>query len=167
MPDPTLFPSAADMDQEQLAEVARAVFEGRTTLKELKGLTDAHLEAIYSVAYTHYQSDQFSDAIAVFSWLCLLDPFQSKYWMGLAAAQQMNKAYEQAIDAYGFASLTGDPNNPLNYLRIGECCLELGEREAALNAFSDAERLSAERPEAADIHERASALCTMLRTQPA
>lgn len=152
-------------DQQQLEKAMSDILEGRATLQEAKGLSDQQLEAIYSVAYNHYQADQFPEAIAVFSWLCLLNPHQSRFWAGLGSSSQMNGDYENAINAYGYASLTGDAHEPSHYLQIAECCLGLGRKDEALEALADAERLSAQSTEHRSVAERATGLIALLQEQ--
>lgn len=155
------------IEQEQLEEAVQAILSGQSTLQELKGVTDAQLEAVYSIGFNHYQADQFAEAIPIFSWLCMFNPFQPKFWMGLGAALQMNKSFEEAINAYGFATMTGDSQDPEPYFRIGEACISLGRKQEALAAFADVERYSRDRPHYQTINERARALSSLLQENAA
>ena len=82
------------IDAAQIAERVKAIIKDNATLKQLKGVTNAELEAVYSLAFGYYQTGKFNEALKLFQFLVLFDHLNKKYWMGLGAVQQVLKDFE-------------------------------------------------------------------------
>ncbi len=105
------------------------------TVRELKGITDAEMEAIYSLGYSFYTTGRYDDAEKVFRFLVLFDHLNPKYWTGLGAVQQVKKLYADAVASYGYASFL-DLENPKPQYFAAECFLALGDKVNAASAIA-------------------------------
>lgn len=132
---------AADLDT--LGKFIEIVLnEDNALLKEaLPQFSGDDLEALYSVGFEYYQQAKYKEAEGVFRLLTTMDYMSKKQWMGLAASQQMQGNFSQAIDAYATAALL-DQKNPYIPFYAAECCFSLGDTEKGLLAVDAAEELS-------------------------
>ena len=126
------------LTQEKIEQAAKALGE-MGTVRELKGITDAEMEAIYSMGYSFYNTGRYDDAEKVFRFLVLFDHLEPKYWIGLGAAQQVKKLYGDAITSYGYASFL-DLDNPKPQYFAAQCFLALGDKDNALSAIAALEK---------------------------
>ncbi|BDV01937.1 hypothetical protein TDMWS_20220 [Thermodesulfomicrobium sp. WS] len=154
-----------ELTQEQLQDIVAAVVKGETTLQEVKGFSDEQMEAIYSVAYNLYQAGKYGDAVQVFSWLGMFNPFVSKYWLGLGASLQMAKDFEKALNAYAVASVTSSPKDPVPHLHAAECYLGMGNIGEAMKALQMAVDFSTGKPEHRKTFQKAQAFLEILTAQ--
>ncbi len=122
---PANFPDPAINDL--LAELTDA----GVTLAQLQGVTDQELDATYRLGYTAYAAGNYRGALDVFRFLCTYRHSDAKAWHGLAACQQMLKAYETAAHSYLTAALLGD-DVAHELLHAADCQLAAGNREGAL-----------------------------------
>ena len=128
---------AFDLSQltpEKIEEAAKS-FAEMGTIRELKGITDAEMEAIYSMGYSLYNTGRYDDAETVFRFLVLFDHQNPRYWIGLGAVQQVKKQYGDAVTSYGYASFL-DLDNPKPQYYAAECFLALGDKENTLSALA-------------------------------
>jgi type III secretion system low calcium response chaperone LcrH/SycD len=128
---------AFDLSQltpEKIEEAAKS-FAEMGTIRELKGITDAEMEAIYSMGYSLYNTGRYDDAEKVFRFLVLFDHLNPRYWIGLGAVQQVKKQYGDAVTSYGYASFL-DLDNPKPQYYAAECFLALGDKENTLSALA-------------------------------
>ncbi|MEJ5301204.1 MAG: SycD/LcrH family type III secretion system chaperone [Thermodesulforhabdaceae bacterium] len=146
-----------DLSEEQMIDIVTAVVKGETTLQEVKGFSDEQMEAIYAIAFNLYQGGKYKDAVEVFTWLGMMNPFVSKYWMGLGASLQMLKDFNNALNAYAVAAITSKPEDPVPHLHAGECYLGLGDKEEALKAFTMASDFSKNKPQYKKVFAKAQA----------
>ena len=122
-----------DITKKQVEEAAKA-FAGGATMKEVKGITNDELEAVYSLGFGYYSTGKFEDAQKLFEFLVLFDHLSTKYWFALGAVQQAQKDYQKAIASYGYSSFL-DLENPKPQLHAAECYLALGDKENAASAI--------------------------------
>lgn len=120
--------------EEQIAKAARAFVKDGATLKEIKGVTNDELEAVYSLGFGYYRTGRFEDAQKLFEFLVLFDHLNTKYWFALGAVQQAQKDYQKAIASYGYSSFL-DLENPKPQYHAAECCLALGDKANAASAI--------------------------------
>jgi type III secretion system low calcium response chaperone LcrH/SycD len=124
----------------QPAEPPRApverVLEGGTW-KDVAGLGEAEMEAIYGLAYGQYQQGRFEDADKTFRVLCFHDHRNPRYWLGLGATRQQLKDYEGAIAAYSMLAEMGG-NDPLAPLYAAECYIAVGLFDEAIDGLEAA-----------------------------
>lgn len=99
------------------------------------------LETIYAMGYEFYERKDLEKAGNTFGLLCMLSPFETKFWMGLAAATHMMKDYHNALGAYATAALL-NPENPLISLNAAECCFAIKDVERGLLALDAAEEIA-------------------------
>ena len=123
------------MTSGRIAEAAKAFAQDGATMKELKGITNAELEAVYSLAFGYYQTGKYDEAAKLFQFLVLFDHLNAKFWMGMGAVQQVKKDFKGAIASYAYASFL-DLENPKPQLHAAECYLAMGDKENALSALA-------------------------------
>lgn len=112
------------------------------TLQQAYGIKDIEMEEMYRQAYELYQQDCFSDAVIIYQWLVILNPFVNKYWLGLAANRQMLKDYENALKAYAIILLIDDID-PYPHYYAYECYTAMGEPDEAHKALKLADERAA------------------------
>lgn len=117
-----------------LQEAARKIIEAGATVKELKGITNEEMEAVYSLAFNFYRTGKYDDAEKIFNFLALFDHLNPKFWMGVGAVRQVKKNYEGAVQAYGYASFL-DLHNPKPQFHAAECYLAMGDKRNAASAL--------------------------------
>ena len=120
--------------EDKIAAAARQFSEGFATMRELKGISHAEMEAVYSVGFNMYRTGRYDDAEKIFRFLVLFDHLEPKYWMGVGAIQQVRKDYKSAIASYGYASFL-DLSNPKPQFHAAECFLALGDKVNAASAL--------------------------------
>ncbi len=119
---------------EKIEEAAKGLAD-MGTIRELKGLTDGEMEAVYSLGFSFYNTGRYDDAEKVFRFLVLFDHLNARYWTGLGAVQQVKKLYGDAITSYGYASFL-DLENPKPQYFAAECFLAMGDKDNALSAIA-------------------------------
>ncbi len=108
------------------------------TLQIAFGVTHDEMEELYGEAYGFYEQEAYVKAADVFRWLVLLNPFISKYWMGLGACQQLLGLFEKALHSYAVAALL-DSLSPYPHFYAFECYEALGDPNEAAKALMLAE----------------------------
>jgi type III secretion system low calcium response chaperone LcrH/SycD len=124
----------SQLTAEKIEQAAKSLAE-MGTVRELKGITDAEMEAIYSLGYSFYTTGRYDDAEKVFRFLVLFDHLNAKYWTGLGAGQQVKKLYGDAVTSYGYASFL-DLENPKPQYFAAECFIALGDKVNAASALA-------------------------------
>ena len=119
--------------EEKIAAAAKEFANG-ATLKEVRGITNDELEAVYSLGFGYYNTGKFEDAQKLFEFLVLFDHLSSKYWFALGAVQQARKDFQKAIASYGYSSFL-DLENPKPQFHAAECYLALGDKANAASAI--------------------------------
>ena len=122
------------IDTAKIAENVKTLIQDQATLKQLKGVTNDELEAIYSLAFGYYQTGKYEEAHKLFQFLVLFDHLNAKYWFGLGAAQQALKDFQNATVSYGYCSFL-NLENPKPQLHAAECFLALGDKRSAASAI--------------------------------
>ena len=125
---------STEITNDKIAEAAEKFATGFATMRELKGITKAEMEAVYSVGFNMYRTGRYDDAEKIFRFLVLFDHLEPKYWMGVGAIQQVRKDYQGAIASYGYASFL-DLRNPKPQLHAAECFLALGDKVNAASSL--------------------------------
>ena len=148
----------ATMTQAQIEEAAKKFLNG-STIKELKGIKNEELEAVYSLAFNYYRSGKYDEAEKLFNFLALFDHLNQKFWMGVGAVRQVKKDYAGAVQAYGYASFL-DLKNPKPQIHAAECFLAMGDKR---NAASSLEALDAFCPKDTELGREYRAKAAELR----
>ena len=120
--------------EEQIASAAKKFVKDGATLKEIRGITNDELEAVYSLGFGYYRTGKFEDAQKLFEFLVLFDHLSSKYWFALGAVQQARKEWQKAIASYGYSSFL-DLENPKPQFHAAECYLAIGDKANAASAI--------------------------------
>ena len=125
---------STEITNDKIAEAAEKFANGFATMRELKGITKAEMEAVYSVGFNMYRTGRYDDAEKIFRFLVLFDHLEPKYWLGVGAVQQVRKDYQGAIASYGYSSFL-DLSNPKPQLHAAECFLALGDKVNAASSL--------------------------------
>ena len=130
-----------EVNKEMIEEAAKKIAGDMTTVRELKGITDAEMEAVYSLGFNFYRTGNIENAEKVFKFLVLFDHFNPKYWIGMGAVLQVKKQFQGAITAYAYASFL-DIKDPKPQYHAAECYLAHGDRVNAASALAALEQFA-------------------------
>ena len=122
------------IDTEKLAEGIKSLVKDNATLKQVKGVTNGELEAVYSLAFGYYRTGKYDEALKLFQFLVLFDHLNAKFWFGLGATQQAIKDYQGAVASYGYCSFL-NLENPKPQFHAAECFLAIGDKRNAASAL--------------------------------
>lgn len=113
------------------------------SMRELRGLSESQLEAMYKVAYSRFNSALYEDALMIFRHLCLLDHNNYSYFLGLGATLAEMHCYAQAAATLTHAEKL-NKRDPRASLVMGGCFVEMKKmalaRQALTNAIQRAEK---------------------------
>lgn len=98
--------------------------------KDAMDIPEAHLESLYSLAHSLYESGKYDESANMFRLLIMIDHFEYKYIFGLAASMQMQEEYFKAATTYIMAA-TIDTTTPLPHYHASECYLKLHDPGSA------------------------------------
>ena len=126
------------IDLEKLAEAIQRQYEKGQPLQSLAPNHRRAWEIIYYQAHQFYKFERYKQAEDLFTLLCMSDPKQERYWLGLGLAQHRQQRYAEALQAYSEAINTGG-DNPWCALHSAECHLKTNAYESARNALNVAE----------------------------
>lgn len=106
-------------------------------------LSSGELKTLYTYAYSLYQQKYYLKAEQYFHFLILSAPESVKYWKGLAAAQQMQLKYEEAVNSYSCAALLDkQEQDAAPHIYAAQCLLALKEYSRAHQALQSAEMIA-------------------------
>ena len=128
------------IDTAKITEGVKELIERGATLKQLKGVSNEELEAVYSLAFGYYRTGKYDEAAKLFQFLVLFDHLNAKFWFGLGAVQQAMKDYQGAVSSYGYCSFL-NLENPKPQLHAAECFLALGDKINAAEYRAKAAKL--------------------------
>jgi len=123
----------SNITDDQIQEVVNQ-FAKVGTLRSMKGISNAEMEAIYSMGVTHYRAGNYDNAEKIFRFLCLFEHTSSRYWTAMGSVYQIKRNFAKAIQAYAFATFL-DIRNPKPYYYLAQCHQALGNAEDALVAL--------------------------------
>lgn len=123
------------LDQKELQEFIELV---KDEAKNIEGPSEDALKVLYYLGYQFYQQGKYKEAKNFFRYLTHYQPFERKYWKGLASSCQMLQEYEQAIEFYSMAALQ-EPTDPHVHLHAFDCFFALGKMQEAMTALTSAE----------------------------
>lgn len=92
------------------------------SIRKQLGLTQDHLEALYSVAYNFYTTGNYEKALKLFRSLVLIHHSDYRFNLGMGCCLQMLKKYKEAIQIF-LAASTIDENDPRCFSYALECAL--------------------------------------------
>lgn len=144
------------IDDKAILDAVAQLIPDVTTIRDLKGISTAEMEAIYSIGFNFYNTGRLDDAEKVFRFLVLFDHMTPKYWIGLGAVQQVKKEYAKAVSSYGYASFL-DLKNPKPQYFAAECFLAMGDGENALSALAALKQYAPENTEEGALYREKAA----------
>ena len=118
--------------KERFVAAASSMMKGEP-LKIEKGIDDAQLNAVYSLAFSYYSTGRYDEALKLFKFLVMFDHLNQKFWIGLGSTQQVLKHYDEAIAAYAQASIL-DLENPKPMYYAAICHIAKGDKVGAASA---------------------------------
>ncbi len=104
-------------------------------------------ENLCATAYHLYERGDYPIAAQFFTKLVLANPFDEKYWRGLASSRQMQGEYLASVYAWSMVALI-EHKDPMPHYHAAECLLSLNEKTDALKALTAAESLLDEKNQA-------------------
>ncbi|WP_062265776.1 SycD/LcrH family type III secretion system chaperone [Endozoicomonas arenosclerae] len=110
------------------------------TIRELRGLDQDQMEAIYQLGFSHYSIGHYSDALKVFRYLALLDHHNPRYYLGIALALHHLNHDAAAIPALNYAEKL-NKNDPRPAICMTECFIRLKNRKLAVKALGNAAKI--------------------------
>lgn len=96
-------------------------------------------ETIYAAAFGMYERGEYSQSADFFTMLILHDPYEVRFWKGLASSRQMEKKFKEALHAWAIHALLSG-QDPMTHFHAAECYLSMGEKEEAKKALALAEK---------------------------
>ena len=145
--------SQKNPDQEAISKALQEVMNGKPVY-ELAGWNADQIQTLHRKAFHEYSEGHYPEALEMFKALVVLNATDSRVWMGYAATAMMLRRYEDAIKAYGHASLF-DPRRPEPFYHAMECHLALDHAEEAKVAAEHVLDLTTGHPEFAELREKA------------
>ena len=110
-------------------------------LGKLLGITESpkftprQRETLYGTAYAFYQTSDYARAADIFTLLICYDPFDDRFWKGLASCRQMEKDYAAALRAWSvFCTISSERKE--GFFHVSECFLSLGKLKEAEKALT-------------------------------
>lgn len=103
-------------------------------LETLTPLKPEEREVVYAAAFGLYEVGDYPKAAGFFTHLILQDPFEVRFWKGLASSRQMAKEYTAALHAWAVLSLLYN-QDPLPHFHAAECLISVGNEVDALKAL--------------------------------
>jgi predicted Zn-dependent protease len=91
-------------------------------------------QALYADALAEYEMGHYEKAQDLFSLLSTELPKQPEVWKGLAACNQVQKYYPEALMAWSMAALLNE-YDPIPHFHAAECLLAQGDKLEAQKAI--------------------------------
>lgn len=108
-------------------------------LKSAKKLDEQQIELFYAAAYGFYHVGDYEKSEQFFTHLIFNDPYDKRFWKGIASARQMQKKYHEALNSWSVLCIF-DEKNPTAHFHAAECLFSLNEKEEAMKALASCER---------------------------
>lgn len=111
-------------------EFLAKVLATKDTLQEAFYLTNVSMSCFYHLAKDLMQKKEYPISASIFYLLLQLNQGMFAFWQGLGTCYQLQKFYDEAIDAYTKGQHV-NPHHPHFDLLIGECYLQQQQKELA------------------------------------
>ncbi len=161
--------TVAEPDTESVAEtimarmmVVKSILEDGYTRADFAGISDQEIEAGYAKAYQLIDAGQAAKAEELLVVLCQLDHYQSRLWMALGVARQMQRNYQKACEAYAVAGMH-DTSNPHLPIRVAECFMAQRRWQDAADAAEGCQLMCGDNPEHEPLRKRAETILVSAR----
>ncbi len=103
-------------------------------LADMKGVSEATLEALYARAHALYTQGKYADAGQLFAQLVMHSHLDRRFHKGMGACLQMQGKHDDALKYYGVASMLA-LTDPHPVVHIAECLFALSRGEEAERAL--------------------------------
>ncbi|MFZ4116387.1 MAG: tetratricopeptide repeat protein [Chthoniobacterales bacterium] len=137
--------------------------EHQETLPQKVNVTERQLEALYTLGFELYNTDNFEKAADLFRLLCIYEPQRTRNWIALGGANQNIKDYNAAIAAFLIASLQ-EPLSPEPRLYAAHSFIDIMNLPAALDSAQKALQLCENREDKKEVESRALSLLQALES---
>lgn len=145
------------MDFNGMEKILEGIFQEGYTMQDFAQLTDQEVEAAYAMACQLINQQQWQKAEKTFEFLCHMNHYDGRFWLGLGLCRQQRKEFEGAAKAYAIAGFH-DMENPIPALRAAECFLTLGKLDEAESGVTAALHWAGQKPQFAAVRSRAELL---------
>lgn len=143
-----------------LTETLDTYFSNRPTFRQVLEITQEQMQQLGGAANALLQKKEYQKAADAFLFLTVLDPTQHSYWLNLGLAEELSGNYDNALHAFGMATLT-DLSDPAGHIYAAECYTALDKFRSALDALQLAvgcgdskEEFAAIRPQVLDLTKK-------------
>jgi type III secretion system low calcium response chaperone LcrH/SycD len=144
------------LNQNDITKALEDVLNGKP-LFEVAGWSKDQIDSLYSAAYNHYQAGSYEEALKIFKPLLVMNSTDNRVWLGYGAAAQMLKNHDDALKAYGYASML-DPMDPRPFFHAMECHIALKNYGEAKTAGEYVVGVTTDKPEFVKILARTQLL---------
>ena len=151
----------SQLTDETLDQIVDRFQNHGATFKEIKGISDDELEAMYALAHGQLQNGRFEQAETMFRFLCLNDHLSHKYWLAMGICLKEQEKFEEAVNALGVAGLL-NMEDPRAAFAAAECHVRLGNRTESVAALESAISFAGDKPEFAATRQRAEMMLKVL-----
>lgn len=148
------------ISQEDITKAVQDVLNGKP-MYQAAGWSKDQIDSLYSAAYHHYQTGAYEEALKIFKPLLVMNSTDNRVWLGYGAAAQMLKEHEDALKAYGYASML-DPLDPRPFFHAMECHISLKNFDEAKTAGEYVVSVTSDKPEYTKILARTQLLLKAL-----
>ncbi len=129
------------LTEKDLIQLAEGLMNGAAPA-QAAGISKETVEGLYALARNLYVSGNYKDAQTVFQSLCVCEPREYRFWMGLAGSRQGNKDLEKAFEAYQMAAVATDLKNAEPLVYAARCLIQLERKDDARAVLLTAEKLA-------------------------
>lgn len=137
---PARTPVAPEVRRQQLLQ---AWADGKATLKDVRGYSDAELHAVAQAAHTYFYQGRLDEARTLFHGLFAVDPTNAYFARGLGVVELAVGNAEGALAAFDVAAKLS-PRDAGIYVGRAEVRLTLGQRQQAIEDLRRAAQLGPE-----------------------
>ncbi|MCB1112444.1 MAG: SycD/LcrH family type III secretion system chaperone [Chlamydiales bacterium] len=123
----------------EIQDLVKQLAADESGVSAIAELSQESKDALYAVAYSHYQSGKYKEAVVFFQLLTGVDTLNASYWKGLAATFQMMKDFERAVEAYSIVAIFDEKEvDPMPHYHAAQCLHSLGQLERGMQALKSA-----------------------------
>ena len=130
-------------EEARLRQVLQKWADGKATLKDVRGYSDAELYAVAKTAYYFYYQGRVAEARTLFQGLYAIDPINPYFAKALGVIELAAGNTQGALAAYDVA-IKLSPADPGSYVGRAEVRLTLGQRPQAVEDLKRASQLGEE-----------------------
>lgn len=125
---------ATEEEKQKSFEAVKKFVEGEVTWAEIRNIPKRLLKALAGYGYDKYKKGELDKAEKLFKGLAVIDHTNWYYRSALGSIFQKQKLFEEAADEYSLA-IELNENEVSNFLRRGQCYMQLEDWDAALEDF--------------------------------